>query len=124
MEILWQLHKNATNYFEQILETTHHETIVVRPLTPISKTIQERRKKHAGLRWRSTDELIGDEPLDMKVQVLAVQQEFIYLSSVKTQDIVWKNCRKQWMIGMDGERKSQEPLCQREMIMMMTIVND
>ena len=29
----WELHNNATSYFEQILEATPHETTVVRPLT-------------------------------------------------------------------------------------------
>ena len=38
--------------------------------------------------------------------MLADQQELTYNSSVRTQDVVWKNCQEQWMIGTDGERES------------------
>ena len=46
------------------------------------------------------------EPLHMDMPALADQQEFIYITSVQTQDVVWKTCQEQWMIGMDGERES------------------
>ena len=42
----------------------------------------------------------------MDVPVLADQQELIYISSVRTQDVVWKTCQEQWMIGMDEEKES------------------
>ena len=40
----------------------------------------------------------------MDVLMLANQQELIYISSVQTQDVVWKTCLEQWMIRTDGER--------------------
>ena len=46
-------------------------------------------------------------PLYMDVPVLADQQELINISSVRTQDVVWKICRERWMIGTDGERKRE-----------------
>ena len=30
------------------------------------------------------------------------QQKLTYNSTARTQDLVWKVCRKRWMIGMDG----------------------
>ena len=40
----------------------------------------------------------------MDVPVLANQQELIYTTSVRTQDVVWKTYWEQWMIGTNGER--------------------
>ena len=45
-------------------------------------------------------------PLHMDKQVLDVQLEHIYNSSVQKQDVVWRTCRKQRMIEMIGERES------------------
>ena len=42
----------------------------------------------------------------MDTQVYDNQQEFIYNSSVQTQDVGWKTCCKQWMIETIGERGS------------------
>ena len=42
----------------------------------------------------------------MNVPVLADQQEVIYISSVRTQDVIWKTCRERRMIGTDGEKES------------------
>ena len=50
-------------------------------------------------------------PLQMDVQELADQPEHIDISSVWTQDIVWKTCRERLMIGTGGERESQENSC-------------
>ncbi len=44
-----QLHKNAASNLEQVLAAT--------PLSPITKTIQVRRTRHAGHCWRSRNEL-------------------------------------------------------------------
>ena len=46
----------------------------------------------------------------MDVRVLAYHQKLIYISSVQTQDVVWKSCQEQWMIGMDRERESEKPV--------------
>ena len=42
----------------------------------------------------------------MDVPVVADEQECIYISSVRTQDVVWKTCQEQWMIETDGDRES------------------
>ena len=47
-------------------------------------------------------------PRDMDVPVLADQQELIYMYSVLTQDVVWKICQVQWMIGTDGVRDARK----------------
>ena len=47
----WELQKNATGCFEQILDAAPHETIVVSPLTLISQTIQVKRTRYARHRW-------------------------------------------------------------------------
>ena len=51
------------------------------------------------------------EPLHMDVPVIVDQQELISISSLWTQDVVWKKCREGWMIGINKVKKSQENLC-------------
>ena len=46
-------------------------------------------------------------PLHMVVPVLADQQELSYDSSAWIQDVVWKTCLEQWIIGTDGERERE-----------------
>ena len=46
------------------------------------------------------------DSLHTDVQVLGDQQKIIDNSSVRTQDAVYKTCRKWWMIGTNGERES------------------
>ena len=41
----------------------------------------------------------------MDVPALVYQQELIYISPVRTQNIVWKTCRERWMIGTGEERE-------------------
>ena len=40
----------------------------------------------------------------MNVPVLTNNLQLIYISSVQTQNVVYKTCRVGWMIGRDGER--------------------
>ena len=47
------------------------------------------------------------EPLPMAMPVLADQQELIYISSVRTLDVVLKTGQDQWMIRTGGERKRE-----------------
>ena len=46
----------------------------------------------------------------MDSPMLADHQEQIYISSVRTQDVVWKTCRERWMIGTDREKQSEKPM--------------
>ena len=81
---------------------------------PISKTIKVRQTKHAGHCWRSKYKLISVfsyGPLHMNMLVLANQQELTYNSSAQTQDVVWKTCPEQWMVGMDRERERVWEIC-------------
>ena len=48
------------------------------------------------------------DPQLMDMTVLVDQQELIYISSVRTQGLVWKTYQKRRMIGTDGERESGE----------------
>ena len=54
----WEQYKNATRYYEQILEAACHETTVVWPLTSHLKNHPSRR--HVGQCWSSKDKLIKD----------------------------------------------------------------
>ena len=61
-------------------------------------------------------------PRYIDVQVLADQQELIYICSMQTQDIVWKTCRDRLMIGTGGERESGgggNLCCQHDSIIMI-----
>ena len=78
-------------------------------LPPITKTIQVRRTRHAGLCWRSKDELISDVLLwtpHMAKQKQDDQIEHTYGSYVRIRDVALKTCQKRWMIGRSGERGS------------------
>ena len=55
-----QLHKNAASNTEQVLEQHPTKQHLYGHLTPITKTIQVRRTRHAGHCWRSKDKLISD----------------------------------------------------------------
>ena len=79
-------------------------------LPSISKTIQIKRTRHVGHCSRNKDELISDVLLraqNMDVPVLADQQELIYFSSVRRQEVVLKINRERWMVEMDGERQRE-----------------
>ena len=83
-----QLHKNTTRYIEQIVEATYHKTAAVRPLTPISKTIQIKRTKYAGEVRTNSSATFSCGPLHSDEEALDDQLEHIYNGSVRTQDLV------------------------------------
>ena len=92
-----------------LLATTPTRLQLYGHLPPITKTIQVRRTRHAGHCWRSKDELISDvllwTPL-MDVQVWDDQHELTYSSYVRTRVVILKTCRRRWVIGRNGERRS------------------
>ena len=96
------------NGIDQILEATPHETTTVRPLTYHVKNHQSKTNKTyetlVEKQERTHKITFFHGPLHMDMPVLAEQQELIYISSVQTQDVVWKTCRVRWMVGTDGER--------------------
>ena len=49
---------NAESCIEQVRDATPHKTAPVQPPTTIMQTILVRRTRHAGICWRSKDELI------------------------------------------------------------------
>ena len=71
--------------------------------------IQARRTRHAGLCWRSRDELISDVLLwtpHMAKQNQDNQLEHTYSNYVRIRDVALKTCQRRWMIGRSGERGS------------------
>ena len=61
--------------------------------------------------------------LHMDVPMLADRQELIYISSVRTQDVVWNTCRVRWTTGTDEERASYgNPCCLHDWMMMMMMI--
>ena len=55
-----QLHKNVASNIEQVQAATSHKHQLYSHLSPITKTIQVKRTRHAGHCWGSRDELIRD----------------------------------------------------------------
>ena len=91
-------------------------------LTPITKTIQVRRTRHAGHCWRSRDELISDVLLlnpHKAEQKQDDQFEHTYSGYVRIRDIVLKTCQRQWTTGRSGERSLISVQAHDMMIMMM-----
>ena len=75
-----------------------NETTTVRPLTSHLKNLPSKMNRICGTL------LEKHGPRQVDVPVLVDQQEIIYISTVRTKNVVWKTCREQWMIRMDGER--------------------
>ena len=78
-------------------------------LSPISKTIQVRRTRHAGHCWRSRDELISDVILwtpHMAGQKQDDQLEHTFSGYVRIRDVALMTCQSRWTIGRSGERGS------------------
>ena len=75
INLLWELYKNATCCFEQILVAASYKTVTVRP--PASHLINHPSQiRHTGHSWRSKDELLTSSYglLHMKTSVLSNQQ--------------------------------------------------
>ena len=78
-------------------------------LSPITKTIQVRRTRHAEHYWGSRDELISDVLLwtpHMAEQKQDDQLDHTYSSYVRIRDVALKTCRRRWTIGKSDERGS------------------
>ena len=105
-----KLHKNVESSIKQVLATTPHETPTIRTLAPhhknyTSSTNQTRRtllEKQGRAHKRCTP---VDPPL-MDVQEWDDQHELTYSSYVRTRVVILKTCRRRWMIGRNGERRS------------------
>ena len=130
----WELPKNVMCYFEQFQEATPYKTAVVWPLSShlknhfsktnkICRTYEERQFVQDSPIWRILDKVMFFYGfLFLDVPGLIDQQEFTYISSVRTHDVIWKTCWERWMIGTDGESVCQGNLCrQRDLMMMMMI---
>ena len=108
-----KLDGNYTRMLQEILNTswrqhpTRHQ--LYGHLSPITKTIQVRRTRHAGHCWRSRDELISDVsygPPHMAGQKQDDHLEHTYSSYVRIWDVALKTCQRRWTVGRSGERGS------------------
>ena len=108
-----KLDGNYTRMLRAILNTfwrqhpTRHQ--LYGHLPPITKTIQVRRTRQAGLCWRSKDELISDVlqwTPHMAKQKQDDQLEHTCSSYVRTKDVTLKTCQRWWIIGRSGESGS------------------
>ena len=77
-------------------------------LPPITKTIQVRRTRHAGLCRRSRDELISDllQWTPSQGRAKAARPTRTYNISVSIRAVALKTCRKQWTIEKGDEKGS------------------
>ena len=86
---------------------TRHQLYGHLPL--ITKTIQVRRTRHAGLWWRSRDELISDvllwTPTHGRAKAGRPARTYIQ-SYVRIQDVALKTCQRWWTIGRSDKRRS------------------
>ena len=91
----WELHQNSTSYIEQILETTQHKTIAIRPLTSHLKNYPSKTNKTCRTllkkqRWAHKTFLYG--PLYMDMPVWPTSKNLF-------------TCRERWMKGTDEEKE-------------------
>ena len=76
-------------------------------LPPITKTIEVRRRRHAGHCWRSMDDSLvtySCGPFHMDKQRQDNQLEPTYNSSMPIRNVALKTYRGRWMIEKGGER--------------------
>ena len=72
-------------------------------LPPITKTIEVRRTRHA----RTSSQVMNSNgPRHMAELKQDDQQENLYSSYVRIQDVTQKTCQSRWKIGRNGERGS------------------
>ena len=99
----WDLYKNATSYFEQIIEATPNVTTVVFPL--ISHLENHPRKTYKKCRtllqkqgqiheWRFSVELNT-----YTYQCRLTSKRLFGISTMWSQDVFYKTCRERWITG-------------------------
>ena len=98
----WKLHKNATCYFQQILEATPNKAAAVWPLTSHLTSHSSKTNKTCVTliekqRWTHKQHSSMDLQY-MDVSVLANHQGHTYISSVQILNVVWRTCQKWWMM--------------------------
>ena len=78
-------------------------------MSPITKTIQVRRTRHAGHCWRSRDELISDVLL-RTLHIAGQKQDdhlvLTFSSDVRIRDVALKTYKRRWTIRRSGKRGS------------------
>ena len=97
----WDLRKNATCCFKQIMEAAHHKTAAVWPPNPILKTIRGRWTTHAWYYWKSKHEVISNVILKIPTDVhssVAIQVKPTFISSLPTLDADQRTCQERWSI--------------------------
>ena len=82
-------------------------------LPPISQTIQERWRRHAGHCWWYKDEFMSDillwTPTHGLTSVSQTVKAYIHQCPTET-GCCLGICQEQWAIGTDGEKESQKNL--------------
>ena len=108
-----KLDGNYTRMLRAILNKSWRQHLTRHQLyahqSPIMKTIQARRTRHAGRCWRSRNEIISGVLLwtpHMAGQKQGEQLEHTYSSYVRIRDVALKTCQRRWTIGRCGERGS------------------
>ena len=102
----WELHKDTVCYVKQILGAASYKNTAVQPSYKPSKlyeqNIQGNVEEGQTQRWHF--------PRDSYSPVLVTLQKLIFIQSVWTQDSILKTYQEQWLIGMNGKRKSRESM--------------
>ena len=82
------------SYLEQILRVTLHKTSCITIYLPSQKPSKDELDMQDTAEEARTNSKVTVfyGPLHMDVPVLAEQEELIYISSVQTQDVIWKTC--------------------------------
>ena len=105
-----KLHKNVESSIKQVLATTPHETPTIRTLAPHHKnytsSTNQTRRTLLEKQGRAHKRCTPVDPHSWIVQEWDDQHELTYSSYVRTRDVTLKTCRRRWMIGRNGERRS------------------
>ena len=100
-----QLHKNAGSPWGNNPQSSNC-TATNHPSRKLSKLDEAGMQDTTGEVGTSSSVMYSYGPLHMDEQKQYDQLEPTYSSSVLIRDVALETCRKHWMIGRDGERRS------------------
>ena len=105
-----KLHKNVESSIKQFLATTPHETPTIRTLVPHHKnytsSTNQTRRTLLEKQGRAHKRCTPVDPHSWMCKSGTTSTNLHTSSYVRTRVVILKTCRRRWMIGRNGERRS------------------
>ena len=106
----WKLHKNVESSIKQVLATTPHETPTIRTLAPHHKnytsSTNQTRRTLLEKQGRAHKRCTPVDPHSWMCKSGTTSTNLHTAAMWGTRVVILKTCRRRWMIGRNGERRS------------------